>query len=112
MFEKNEWWIILLAIVLGAWYFLKKGQTPMTANSFKDFLGSIVNPTQEPGAAQPAQTTTPVVFRPAQPSSGSQLIRIGTFMNVPGPAQNIPVTRFNLYGYPGATYGGAGSRLA
>jgi hypothetical protein len=97
MFEKNEWWIILAALALGTWYFFKKfGATMQTAipgvlTPHTGASGSLVNPTHEVATAFPAQTTTPVLFRPAQPAAGSQMIRVGTYSTVP--VSQVPATR-------------------
>jgi len=100
MFEKNEWWIILGAILLGVYYYVKKyGSSAQGAvpGGSTGFFGSLVNPTHEMGVMTPAQTTRPIPYTPAQPFAGSNMIRIGTFQYVPGPAQTIPVTRLSTY---------------
>lgn len=98
MFERNEKWIIFAVLALIVYYYFKKyGQPGATASplNLSGWFGSLVNPGHEVGAAMPAQTTTPVLYRPAQPSTGSQMIRVGTMQYFPAPAQNIPVTRYN-----------------
>jgi hypothetical protein len=95
MFEKYEPFIILSVIALAIYYFFKGAtgagaQSANPGNFFTD-LGSLVNPTKEVGAVNPAQTTTPVLFRPAQPAAASQMVRVGSLTNVR--TMYPPVTR-------------------
>lgn len=91
MFERYEkWWILaILAIVI--YYLYKKGTAKTSSDgscaqespgsTLTHFFGSIVNPTMEPKVVQPAQSTTPVLFTPAQPSSAPTQTRVsaGTY---------------------------------
>lgn len=112
MFEKHEKWFVLGIIALVIYYFYKKGKpmqsgavvepgTEFYSNVFGKMQGSLVDQTTEPGAVQPAQATTPVVYRPAQPSgvAKSQIVSAGQFSWYPAPPvlRNVPVDISSRY---------------
>lgn len=111
MFEKYEKFWILGLIALAVYYFYKKGSAsqaavtsaiggppnppPEPATIYS--TGSLVNPTDELFSGQPAQTSTPVLFKPAQPSAVqvSQRVSSGqwTFYPAPPVLRSAPADR-------------------
>jgi hypothetical protein len=100
--ESNEKWFIfaLIALAIYYFYFYKKGKAaplstassagagfnaiPLAPGTYYDpTTGSVVNPTNEVGAGTPYQTSTPVLFNPAQPSSVPYSQRVGWTSGVP-----------------------------
>ena len=108
MSDKTEKWAVIIAILIGIWYVMKKAPTaaaPSNVVPKTSTVGSIVNPIHEVGAATPAQTSVPILYRPAQPATVPVSTRV-----VASPTSSTYPTSNMLRVYESGTFSRIGMR--